>query len=216
MYPNIRQNICNQDWLCERAILAARNDTVEAVNIQTQMLIHGPEHSYKSMDSVLKEAEAVQYPIEFLNSIQTPDLQIHNLILKVGSPIMLIRNIDAPRLCNGTRLIVKQLLWHVIQATIITGCAKGEDVFIPRIPIIPTDATVPFKRTQFPVKLCFAMTINKAQGQSLRIAGIDLRKPCFSHGQLYVACSRVGKGENLFVLAQDGKTKNVVCQRALQ
>jgi ATP-dependent DNA helicase PIF1 len=129
---------------------------------------------------------------------------------------MLIRNIDAPRLCNGTRLIVKQLLKHVIQATIMTGCAKGEDVFIPRIPIIPSDETIPFKRTQFPVKLCFAMTINKAQGQSLRIAGIDLRTPCFAHGQLYVACSRVGKEENLHFLAPNGQTKNVVYQRALQ
>ena len=129
---------------------------------------------------------------------------------------MLIRNIDAPRLCNGTRLIVKQLLRHVIQATILTGCAKGEDVFIPRIPIIPSDGIVPFRRIQFPVKLCFAMTINKAQGQSLTIAGIDLRTPCFSHGQLYVSCSRAGKEENLFILAPDGKANNVVYHRALQ
>jgi hypothetical protein len=215
VFPNIRQNFIKADWLCERAILAARNDTVEMVNIQAQNFIPGPEHSYKSMDSVLKEDDAVQYPTEFLNSIHTPELQVHNLILKVGSPIMLIRNIDAPRLCNGTRLIVKQLLRHVIQATVLTGCAKGEDVFIPRIPIIPSEETIPFKRVQFPVKLCFAMTINKAQGQSLRIAGIDLRTPCFSHGQLYVACSRVGKEDNLFILAPDGKTKNVY-QQALQ
>ena len=168
------------------------------------------------MDSVLKDADAVQYPTEFLNSIQTSDLQVHNLILKVGSPIMLMRNIDAPMLCNGTRLVVKQLLRHVIQATVITDCARGEDVFIPRIPIIATDASIPFKRTQFPVKLCFAMTINKAQGQSLGFAGIDLCTPCFAHGQLHVACSRVGKADNLFILAHDGKTKNVVYQRALQ
>lgn len=127
---------------------------------------------------------------------------------------MLIRNIDAPRLCNGTRLVVKQLFQHIIEATVMTGCAKGEDVFIPKIPIEYEEGTVSFKRTQFPVKLCFAMTINKAQGQSLKVAGIDLRSPCFSHGQLYVPCSRLGTAANLFVLSEEGKTKNIVNPRA--
>jgi ATP-dependent DNA helicase PIF1 len=76
---------------------------------------------------------------------------------------------------------------HVIEATILTGCAKGEDVFIPWIPIIPTDMPFEFKRLQFPVRLAFAMSIYKAQGQSLKVAGINLQTPCFSHGQLYVA-----------------------------
>ncbi|GFY42284.1 ATP-dependent DNA helicase [Trichonephila inaurata madagascariensis] len=119
--------------------------------------IPGQEYTYKSIDCILNDDEAVQYPIEFLNSIQTPDLQARNSILKVGAPIILIRNIDANKLCNGTRLIVKKMMQHVIQATVLTGCAKGEDVFIPRIPIIPSDNTIQFKRIQFPLKLCFAM-----------------------------------------------------------
>ncbi|GFY61696.1 ATP-dependent DNA helicase [Trichonephila inaurata madagascariensis] len=82
----------------------------------------GQEHAHKSIDCILNDDEVVQYPIEFLNSIQTPlDLQAYNLILKVGAPIMLIRNIDAPRLCNGPRLIVKKLMQHVVQATVLTG-----------------------------------------------------------------------------------------------
>ncbi|GFX95323.1 ATP-dependent DNA helicase [Trichonephila clavipes] len=102
---------------------------------------------------------------------------------------------------------------HVIQATVLTGCAKGEeDVFIRSIPIIPSDNTMQFKRIQFPLKLCFTMTINKSQG----IADIDLQTPCFSHGQLYVACSRVGKEENLFVHSPNGTTKNVVDPIALR
>ncbi|GFS45073.1 ATP-dependent DNA helicase [Trichonephila inaurata madagascariensis] len=101
------------------------------------------EYAYKSIDCILKYDEAVQYPIEFLISIQTPDLQAHNLILKVGAPIILIGNIDTPRLCNDTRLIVKMLMQHVIQATVLTGCAKGEDVLLSeRIPIIPSENTI--------------------------------------------------------------------------
>ncbi|XP_063931200.1 uncharacterized protein LOC135143251 [Zophobas morio] len=69
---------------------------------------------------------------------------------------------------------------------------------IPRIPMVPTDLPFTFKRLQFPVRLAFAMAINKAQGQSLRVAGLNLGNPCFSHGQLYVACSRVGIPKTLF------------------
>ncbi len=82
--------------------------------------------------------------------------------------------------------------------------------------MVPTDMPFEFKRLQFPVRLAFAMSINKAQGQSLKVAGINLETPCFSHGQLYVACSRVGTGKNLYVFAPDGKTRNIVYQTALQ
>jgi ATP-dependent DNA helicase PIF1 len=49
-----------------------------------------------------------------------------------------------------------------------------------------------FKSLQFPVRLAFTMTINKAQGQSLQVCGLNSENPWFLHGQLYVACSRVG------------------------
>jgi hypothetical protein len=59
------------------------------------------------------------------------------------------------------------------------------------------------------------MSINKAQGQSLKVAGISLESPCFSHGQLDVACSRVGTGKNLYVFGTDTNTKNIAYQTAL-
>ncbi|XP_070141579.1 uncharacterized protein [Drosophila kikkawai] len=65
----------------------------------------------------------------------------------------MLRNLNHPRLCNGTRLSVKKLMNNVIQATIIKGKFKGEEVLIPRIPIIPTDLPFQFKRIQFPVRL---------------------------------------------------------------
>jgi ATP-dependent DNA helicase PIF1 len=75
-----------------------------------------------------------------------------------------------------------------------------------------------FKRLQFPVRLAFAITINKAQVQSPRVAGINSENPCFSHGQLYVACSRVGTPKQLYlyIYAPERKTKNVVYPKALE
>lgn len=163
----------------------------------------------------MNQDDVVNYPTEFLNSLELPGLPPHNLQLKVGSVVIMLRNINQPRLCNGTRLAVKRLMNNVIEATIIKGKYKGEDVLIPRIPMIPTDLPFDFKRLQFPVRLAFAMTINKSQGQSLEVCGINLEFPCFAHGQLYVACSRVGKPSSLFIYAPQNKTKNIVYEKAL-
>jgi len=216
VYPEISFNYLNHNWLCERTILATTNETVNEINLQMLQKIPGLEHEYKSMDNAIEENDLVQYPIESLNKIESPQLQPHKLKLKIGAPIILLRNIDMPKLCNGTKLIITQLFKHIIQAKIMTGSAKGEEVFIPRMPIIYEEGIIHFKRIQFPIRLCFAMTINKSQGQSLKIVGIDLRSPCFAHGQLYVACSRVGKASNLYILTENGKTKNIINHRALQ
>ena len=216
VFPNIQSNNKNQDWLCERAILAPRNDNVYKLNAQIQNMIPGSLKQYKSIDTVTDPSQAVFYPVEFLNSLEPAGFPSHNLQLKTGSSIMLLRNLDPPRLCNGTRLCVKHFYPNVIEATIVTGCGRGDDVFIPRIPLIPTDLPFEFKRLQFPIRLAFAMTINKSQGQSMKFVGLDLTNPCFSHGQLYVGCSRVGNPKNLFILAPEGKTKNIVYKKALE
>ena len=168
---------------------------MEAVNNSLLNKLPGNETIFKSVDSVVDTNSAVQYPTEFLNSLQPPGLPPHNLILKVGAPIMSLRNLDPPRLCNGTRLTVKYIMPHVLEATVFTGPGTNEDIFIPRIPLMPVDMPFEFKRLQFPVRLSFAITINKSQGQSLGVVGLHLESPCFSHGQLYVGSSPVGQHE---------------------
>ncbi|XP_050337913.1 ATP-dependent DNA helicase pif1-like [Bactrocera neohumeralis] len=215
VFPDIKQQYNNHDWLSERAILAAKNKDVDDLNATIQNFLPGELFTYKSVDTATNQDDVVNYPTEFLNSLDLPGLPPYNLKLKVGSVVIMLRNINQPRLCNGTRLIVKKLMNNIIEAKIIKGKYKGEDVLIPRIPMIPTDLPFDFKRLQFPVRLAFAMTINKSQGQALQVCRINLEFPCFAHGQLYVACSRVGKPTSLFIYAPQKKTKNIVYQKVL-
>ena len=215
VFPYIQTNYKNHDWLSERAILAAKNKDVYKLNNIILSNLQSEAVTYKSVDTVVEADEAVNYPVEFLNSLDMPGMPPHVLQLKIGVPTIMLRNINQPKLCNGTRLAVKKLMSNVVEATILTGPFKGEDVLIPRIPTIPTDMPFQFKRLQFPIRLAFAITINKAQGQSLELCGLDLDTDCFSHGQLYVACSRVGKPDNLYIYTDSGTTKNIVYPQTL-
>lgn len=216
VFPNILKNHNNIKWLFERAILAPTNENVEKINHQILQLIPGEIVKYQSIDTVTNEEESIHFPMEFLNSLQPDGMPPHVLNLKVGSSFMIIRNLDPPRVCNGTRVIIRRLHPNLIEADILGGKYEGEKVLIPRIPIISTDLPFEFKRIQFPGRLSFAFTINKGQGQTLKVAGLDLSRPCFSHGQLYVGCSRVGSPKNLFIYAPNEITKNVVYPLALK
>lgn len=145
-----------------------------------------------------------------MNSLNLPGFPTHVLELKVGVPIILMRNINPPKLVNGTRLIIQKLLPNLIICKVLTGIGKGEMTLIPRIPFIPNEDWIHFKRVQFPVRPAFAKSINKAQGQTIKCCGVNLEDPCFSHGQLYVAFSRVGSPTNLYIHAPLNKTPNVV------
>jgi ATP-dependent DNA helicase PIF1 len=99
--------------------------------------------------------------------------------------------------------VVRNFQKNVIDAKIVLGQHAGKRVFLPRIPLYPSDDEMfpfQFKRKQFPIRLSFAMTINKAQGQTIPNVGIFLPNTVFSHGQLYVALSRATTKQHVNVL----------------
>lgn len=220
-------------YITERAILTPLNAEADAINKAIvdmfDLTVPGGaqarRRSYLSADSVVEDEQRGVFPTEFLNTLEFSGVPPHALHLQEGCPIILLRNMTTG-LANGTRLIVIKLMDSHIEAEVVTGPAKGQRTFIPRLAITPSDTeSLPFTlcRRQFPVRPAFAMTINKSQGQTFKRVGLYLPKPVFSHGQLYVGASRVGCPEGLTVMVPDCvrdpdgalHTRNVVYKEVL-
>ncbi len=209
VYEDLHTNITNPKWLCERVILCPTNSEVDQVNNYMTTIFPGEEHVCCSVDTAESEGDHL-YPPEFLNTLCPSGMPPHRITLKVGMVIMLLRNFDQQSgHCNGSRYVIHQILPNLLVAKSVMGVNSGRTLLIPRITLSPSDNMFPFtlRRRQFPVRPCFAMTVNKSQGQSLHRVGVFCTRDFFSHGQFYVAASRVGRSSNLRILALDEETK---------
>jgi len=220
VYPNLLDNYSDVDYLCERVILAPKNKIVDIINDDMLEMIATKTtgNTYYSADYIDGDPDTVRYPVEMLNGLTPSGLPPHELKLAVGAPIMLMRNFNPLRgACNGTRLIIENLTQWVIEAKIMHGQHKGEVFFIPRWRLHSSGDAYGFQmiRHQFPVRLAYAMTINKSQGQTLRTVGLYLEEPIFGHGMLYVALSRVGAPSDLKIFAVDDEHSGQKSNRTL-
>ena len=229
IYPHINSSPPPPaEYFLNRMILAPRNLDVNDMNEALLNRMSGNTKSYYSADNIMQESGAdhnnySSFTPEFLRSLKSPSLPPGELNLKTGCPLILLRNLSPTTgLCNGSRMIVINMSERVLHIQIIGGDHHGQFALIPRIALIPPsspDFAFKFKRRQFPVRLAFAITINRAQGQSVAHVGLDLRVPVFAHGQLYVALSRVTARKNIKILLPhdnyNSRTTNVVYQEAL-
>ncbi|KAG2694740.1 hypothetical protein I3760_08G159300 [Carya illinoinensis] len=162
--------------------------------------------------------EIIRIMEDFLNTLTPNGLPPHELLLK---------KIVSSCLCNGTRLICRNFNHNVIDAEIAIGHYSGKRVFIPMILFLPNadeNNGFSFKGTQLPIKISFAMTINKSQGHTLDFVGIYLPQPVFCHGQLYAALSKAKSCSSIKVLirpisndqSEESHIKNIVYRDLLK
>ena len=218
-YPEFSTNYKSAQYISERAILTPTNNTVGHLNSVIVENIPDETFTYFSYDKAEDFGGTASdlnlaFPPEYLHSLTVPGLPLHEMKLKVGVAVMLMRNLNQTLgLCNGTRMMVTKCMKYCVQCEVICGAFVGTRHFIPRMELFPTDTKLPFKliRKQMPLMVCYSMTINKAQGQSLERVGLFLPNAVFTHGQMYVAVSRVTSREGLkiFIDSKSGEPTNI-------
>ena len=222
VFPNLETNILDPKWLEGRAILAPTNKEVDTINDMMETWVPGESTKLSSADTFENKQDEMRFNTEYLNTLSPNGFPKHIIALKPGMPLMLLRNINPKEgLCNGTKLIYLRTLNLRLLVCKLAG--SGKEVLIPRIKFTSDSGSFSFDwaRIQFPVRVAFSTTINKSQGQTLKEVGVWLRSPVFSHGQFYVACSRVGNPASLRIAImqppgkQVAQTDNVIFREVL-
>ncbi|RCV06252.1 hypothetical protein SETIT_1G148500v2 [Setaria italica] len=144
VYDEFSFNFKDESYLCKRAIVSPTNDVADEINSAMISMVPGERKEYLSFDCVSKCLDTVGnvgllYPIEFLNSLKVNNFPDHCLVLRVGVPVMHLRNLNQMTgLCNGTWLVITNLAERILEACIITGSSIGDIVYVPRIVLTAT------------------------------------------------------------------------------
>ena len=193
-----------------KTILAATNKQIDDWNSIVQQMnpnysVGDTQHcvSYLSSD-VLNAVDDPRDIIsnmlssEMLNTFNSDKAPPHILKLCVGDICYLMRTLGRKtKLATNQRVRILELRQFSIKVqTIEASNSPGEVHFLPRIRFrftLPYGQSYEITRTQFPLRLAYAISINKSQGQQYEDILFDTTHQAFTHGHLYVAMSRITK-----------------------
>lgn len=205
VYPD---NVLNDFYnVSKRAILSGTNRNIDQINeLILKERIKGDEHILYSADTMVIDKESnpddQHVSTEILNSYKETGIPNHKIKIKIGALCILIRNLNfSEGLVNGTKVVINRICKFLLE--VYKPDSPLKTYLIPRVIFKFTVGKQGCEvvRKQFPIKLAYALTINKSQGQTLNVVGIDLREHVFAHGQLYVALSRIREMKNVVILS---------------
>ncbi len=186
-------------------ILALTLETCTEVNALCIDKLPGQLIECCATDVYVDCAAPDDFPQDYVETVQMHGAPPFKLNLKVGARYMCIRNLNLKRgLINGTMLQLLAVGRRYIQCRVISGPATGGvEILLKNVfTITPEASGLPFtiNRRQYPIIPAYCLSIHKAQGQTIKLCGLIFESDPFTHGQLYVALSRVASWESLWVL----------------
>ena len=195
-----------EEEMISKCILSSTNDNVDKWNSVVQML--NPEtqlHELSSHDYLCDVDDPQGYLAgclteAVLNRFNANGVPKHILHLKRNDICIVTRALKASDLATNTRVKILSISSHIIKARTLDD--NPRTVLIPRIRFkfkLPYGESYQMMRCQFPLRIAYCMTYNKAQSQTFQQILLDATGEPFSHGHLYVAMSRVRLSWNLRV-----------------
>lgn len=186
--------------------LATRNDSVNRINQAALARLPGRVLSAKA--EISGDFGGRAYPAD------------ENLELKVGAQVMFLRNDADQRWVNGTVGTVTKIdstVWVEVDGEVHevdpVAWEKHRYSYAPESKQLTKEVIGEF--TQFPLRLAWAVTIHKSQGQTYDQAVVDLGARVFSPGQTYVALSRLTTLEGLY-LTRPLRPSDIIVDPAVQ
>ena len=135
VYPDIETRYTDGRYMAEGAVLSAKNEELDMIHSAVMSRFHGDPVGLHSSGSVLREGDAGIYPSEFLNSRDISGPPPHLLRLKIGMPVMPLRNLNPDHdIRNGTDAIVRGISQRCVWVDLFTGENSGPREFIPTLP----------------------------------------------------------------------------------
>jgi hypothetical protein len=219
-YEQLINAVYGHSWDNAHQILALTLETCAVVNDLCLAKLPGSMTCIPASDRYVDCRDPDDFPQDYVESLDMKGAPPWLLKFKVGAKYMCIRNLDVSRgIVNGTMLRLLSFGRRTAQFEILSGKSSGcVEVFTKAaFTITPEASGLPFTivRHQFPIIPAYCLSVHKAQGQSLQRVGLIFESDPFTHGQLYVALSRVSGWDRVYTMYQGDNIKNHVLRHLL-